>query len=113
MTVWERKLRFLQSSIGARFSPVPGAWQDNAPIRADLFGTQRHCQIKQTGPPSSVRSFTLSVKLHLLLDCYQAARREGSRISVSTKPSNRALKRTERRKKCVQRNHEGLTDVRI
>jgi cyclic beta-1,2-glucan synthetase len=31
----------MQSLIGARFNRLPVVWQDNAPIRADLFGTER------------------------------------------------------------------------
>lgn len=41
MTVWEGRLRRLQSVLIGRFKPVPGVWQDSAAIRADLFGTER------------------------------------------------------------------------
>ncbi len=41
MTVWQVQFSRLQSRVVSRFSRVPDVWQENAPIRADLFGTER------------------------------------------------------------------------
>lgn len=57
MTAWEGQFRRLQSWVGARISAVPDVWQDNAPIRADLFGTERlehHAQTLAAAQPISI-----------------------------------------------------------
>lgn len=41
MTGWKGKLAGLQGSVATGFTTVPGVWQDSAPIRGDLFGTER------------------------------------------------------------------------
>jgi cyclic beta-1,2-glucan synthetase len=38
---WVDHLRALQTLIGSPTAVVPSVWQDGAPIRADLFGTER------------------------------------------------------------------------
>jgi cyclic beta-1,2-glucan synthetase len=46
----------LQISIGTPVTAVPGVWQDGAPIRADLFGTERlehHAQSLASAQPIS------------------------------------------------------------
>lgn len=55
MRGWRDRIRGLQSLIAARV-PVPGVWEDSAPIRADLFGTERlehHAQSLAAAQPIS------------------------------------------------------------
>ena len=63
MRGWKDHLRGLRPLIDTR-GPVPGVWQDNAPIRADLFGTERlehHAQSLAAAQPVS-RSRPLRVQ---------------------------------------------------
>lgn len=56
MTGWNDLLRALQGFVGSRTTAVPGLWQDGAPIRADLFGTERlehHAQSLASAQPIS------------------------------------------------------------
>ena len=80
--MWEVQLRRLQSSIGARFSPIPGVWLDNTPIRADLFGTERlehhaqtlaAAQLISTDKPLRVQplSHRVSENADVLLQAYR------------------------------------------
>ena len=82
MTVWKGQFDRLQSAVGARFSPVPGVWRDNAPIRADLFGTERLEHHAQTlaaaqpvlaGKPLRVQSLSRRVRENadVLLQAYR------------------------------------------
>ncbi len=82
MTAWQGQFHQLQSLIGARFSPVPGVWRDNAPIRADLFGTERLEDHAQTlaaaqpvlaGKPLRVQSLSRRVRENadVLLQAYR------------------------------------------
>ena len=85
--MWKDPLRRLQSSIGARFIPIPSVWQDSAPIRAELFGTERlehHAQSLAaaqritTGKPLRVPPLSRRVKenaevlLHAYRTCAEA-----------------------------------------
>jgi cyclic beta-1,2-glucan synthetase len=81
VTVWEGQFRRLQT-VGARFRPVPDVWQDNAPIRADLFGTERlehHAQTLaaaqpvSTGKPLRVQPLSRRVRENadILLQAYR------------------------------------------
>jgi cyclic beta-1,2-glucan synthetase len=82
VTSWDGQYRRLQSAVGARFRPVPEVWQDNAPIRADLFGTERlehHAQTLAaaqeiaTGRPLRVQSLSRRVRdnAEILLKAYR------------------------------------------
>ena len=56
MRGWADHLRALQILIGTPVTAVPGVWQDGAPIRADLFGTERlehHAQSLASAQPIS------------------------------------------------------------
>ena len=56
MTGWVDHLRTVQTLICSPVTPVPGIWQDGAPIRADLFGTERlehHAQSLAAAQPIS------------------------------------------------------------
>ena len=66
MIVWEGQLRCLQNSICARFSPVPGVWQANAPSRADLFGTEQLEHHAQTLAAAQLISTDKPLRVQLL-----------------------------------------------
>jgi cyclic beta-1,2-glucan synthetase len=82
VSVWEGQLRRLQDSLKGRFRAEPGVWQDSAPIRADLFGTERlehHAQSLAaaqpvaTGTSLRVQSLSRRVKENgdILLKAYR------------------------------------------
>jgi cyclic beta-1,2-glucan synthetase len=82
VTVWEGQLRRLQASLKGHFDAHPGVWQDSAPIRADLFGTERlehHAQTLAAAQPvtagSSLRVRSLSRRVRengdILLQAYR------------------------------------------
>jgi cyclic beta-1,2-glucan synthetase len=82
VTSWQGQFDRVQSAIGARFNPVPGVWRDNAPIRADLFGTERLEHHAQTlaaaqpvfaGKPLRVQSLSRRVRdnADVLLKAYR------------------------------------------
>ncbi len=81
MTVSKDRIGILRSRFGA-VPPVPGVWQDSAPIRADLFGTERlehhaqslaAAQSVRSGPPVRVASLSRRVaeNADVLLQAYR------------------------------------------
>jgi cyclic beta-1,2-glucan synthetase len=82
VTAWGAQFRRLQTLIGARSPTFPGVWQDSAPIRAELFGSERlehHAQSLasaqpiSTGKPPRVQSLGRRVRENadILLDAYR------------------------------------------
>ncbi len=79
MREWEGQLRRLQRAIAGSFSALPGVWQDSAPIRADLFGTERlehHAQTLAAAQP-----VTSGKKLRVLPLSHRV--KENSRVLLS------------------------------
>jgi cyclic beta-1,2-glucan synthetase len=77
---WKDRLEGLQSLLGQRSGP--GVWQDSAPIRSDLFGTERlehhaqslaAAQLVSTGAPLRVQPLGRRVKENadILLAAYR------------------------------------------
>lgn len=86
MTGWDGRLRRLRTLPIPRWSAIPEVWQDGAPIRADLFGTERlqhHAQSLAaaqpiiTGKPIRVTPLSRRVKENadVLLGAYRACAR--------------------------------------